>query len=207
VRRLNFSARYREGWVLRICRGRSDLSVRCCLHGPPASLVVASRRGGSFRGPQTLIPSFWRGRPGPRQPVSRLSYVSTRDTMAVLQVQLARHLFLVCWGRKNIPGSRPTESKCVKYLQHQFLLCRREVASKEGERSRVTDVVEIHACNAAARYPWTHYSCAPSPDGLMNDDVCWFPFFFKRVCRVSAKIKSQHDTVTGKLTHIRIDTL
>jgi hypothetical protein len=78
-----------------------------------------------------------------------------------------------------MPGNRASESECLKYLQRQFLLRACEVLPKKSERTRVTDFVEIDACGAVARCPWTHYFCATPIDGLISDDICWFLLFFK----------------------------
>lgn len=87
--------------------------------------------------------------------------------------------FLGGWRRKNIPGSGTPKSKCLKYLQHQLLLRRCQVASKKSERTRVTGIAEIYARDPVARCFRAHYFCATPPDGLMNDNICcWTLLFF-----------------------------
>ena len=54
VRRRALSARYREGWVFRFYRARSDLSARCRPRGRHAISPLAFRRGG---GADELPPS------------------------------------------------------------------------------------------------------------------------------------------------------
>src|SRR6266699_2154233 len=111
------------------------------------------------------------------------------------------------WRRRNnIPGRRASESKCLKYLLRQFLLRGGKVFPKEGQRTRVTRVAEIYARYPMTRYSWTHYFCGMPVDGLVNDDINRFPFFFERV-RVSAIVKPEHDAVTDKLSKIGINTI
>jgi len=102
--------------------------------------------------------------------------------------------------RKNIPPRRASESNCLKYLQRQFLLRGCEAFSPKTKRSRVTNVAEINARDAVTWRSWTDYLCAKSTDGLVNDDICRFLFFFEGV-RVSAKIKPERPSPTNSPTN------
>jgi len=108
--------------------------------------------------------------------------------------------------RKNVPGRRASESNCLKYLQRQFLLRGCQVFSPKAKRCRVTNIAEINARDALTWRSWIDYLCVKSTDGLVNDDICRFLFFFERV-RVCTKIKPECDAVSDKLANKRIDAL
>jgi hypothetical protein len=73
--------------------------------------------------------------------------------------------------RNNISRHSTSESNCLEYHQHQFLLRGCEVFAPKTEPIRATDIAEIYARDSVARCSWTNYSCWKPADGLMSDNV------------------------------------